>query len=802
MQKIYIEVTNLIKTNSMTGIQRVERSIALEIYKKLCEQLCFITFNEKNSKFEILNLEDFIVFAKGDNSVSNKMHSGSFIAPEQMKPGDIFFEYDAVWNENCKSSVLLPKLKRNGVRIACYIYDIIPINYPQFSQFAIRFNFMNYIGAYLQYADVIISSSQSTLNSIHELAEKLGLKKIPGFVSWHGSDFNGLKRSTGNLIPKEVIEATQCRYILSVGTIEPRKNYKFLLDAFDSGLFNKDCKLIFAGKIGWNVEDLKERMEKHPEKGNKFFHFTGLSDEAIDYLYSHAFLVAFPTYAEGFGLPIIESLKRGTPVLATDIPVLREVGKRYCRYFELNNIEDFTNKLVGLLENPFEYEKLKEEVNKFEPSTWEETANKVIAALDTLKIVDRKAKDNVKQMVILTARVDDIKRTVPYIERYMPFVEKLLLCCPDKVAEDMKAIKTERINIDTLTDGEILNGKPLPEDHGTRNFFLRCLAMKSDKIDDVFLMGDDDYRPLKTIDLNMFFEEDSYVAYYCNRLNEWKGVVGALTSYDRQLFATRDFVNENGYPDYQYSSHMPQVIDKELFLEMINEHKGVESTGLDEWTSYFNFAQAKYPNLIKRKPYVTANWPGLLTDWKLYVKPSDFCFENFYKESYAEGRIYEGLSYEFNENADSENRMKIARSKTLVDRYFSDEKIFEDFCNKELKEKLEYPSFVIKDEGDGITIGAPQNLVFAAESIMHLTFRMLVEKEGLSLQLKISSKKGTLQRMPVSELIIEDIKLMGGSLDKTLICGGSGTPKGEYVLSVIIDDGNNQYIKDISLKLV
>ncbi len=802
MQTIYVDVTNLTKIAFLTGIQRVVRSVSLEMYKKIPEKLCFISFNDEASEYDVLNSENFIKFINSGEKDRSRIFTGKTILPKGMKPGDVFFELDAVWNTAYKSSVLLPELKHYGVRIAVYIYDVLPVNYPQFTHFSTRFNYINYIGSYLMYADAIITSSQSTLDSIHALGEKLGLKKVPGFVSWHGSDFNERKRSAGNSIPEEVIEATKDRYILTVGTIEPRKNHKFLLDAFDAGLFNKDCKLIFAGKIGWNVEDLEERMENHPKRGKKFFHFTGLSDEAIDYLYSHAFLVAFPTYAEGFGLPIIESLERGTPVLATDIPVLREVGKQYCRYFELNNIEDFTDRLTNLIDNPSEYEKLKEEVKKFEPSTWEEAADKVIEALDTLKIKERKAKDDIKQMVILTARVDDIRRTIPYIERYMPFIEKLLLCCPDKVADDMKAIKTDRIIIDTLTDGEILKGRPLPEDHGTRNFFLRCLAMQSDKVDEVFIMSDDDYRPVKTIDKSVFVDNGSYNAYYCNDLNEWKGVVGGMTSYDYYIFRTREFVNENRYPGYQYSSHQPQVIEKELYLKMIEEHKGIEMTGLDEWSSYFNFVQAKYPDLINSKPYIVMCWPGLRTDWKMFIKPSEYLFENHYDFLYNEGRIFEGLKEEFSDDADEQNARKIELFKASTEEYFEWKEQFKKFSDKVRKDRLEIPSFGIYCKENKVEIGAPESMELPASGIVHFPITFKGKKDGLKLQLAIISDKGTLVSMPEMKLNINDIETVNNVFDATLVCGQKGTKKGSYALVVRIDDGSNTIERQTALKLV
>ena len=103
MQTIYIEITNLTKSQSLTGIQRVERNVAQELFKILGEQLCFISFNSEKSGFEILDLKEFISFACGTGKNTEKMFTGKFIYPENMKPGDIFFEIDAVWNETYKS---------------------------------------------------------------------------------------------------------------------------------------------------------------------------------------------------------------------------------------------------------------------------------------------------------------------------------------------------------------------------------------------------------------------------------------------------------------------------------------------------------------------------------------------------------------------------------------------------------------------------------------------------------------------------------------------------------------------------
>lgn len=802
MQKIYIDVTNLTRVKFLTGIQRVVRNVSVELNKMTTGRICYLSYEDDVRGFKELDSDKFIGFIQGKGVEQKDLYTGKIINPKNMNPGDIFFDLDAVWNNTYKRSVLLPDLKRYGVKISVYVYDIIPITHPQYTHSNTRFNFMNYIGAYLQYADAIIVSAKSTLDAIYELCDKLGLPHVPGYVSWLGSDFSGVAKAKEDAIPKEVIEAANSKYILNIGTIEPRKNHTLLLDAFEQGLFDKDVKLIFAGKIGWNVEKLAKRIEEHPEKDKRFYHFIGLSDEAIEYLYTHAFMVAFPTFIEGFGLPIVESLERGTPVLASDVPVLREVGRDYCEYFDPHDPKAFIDVVSKLIENKDEYERLREKAAGFVSFTWKETAEKILEALDTLKIEEYKAKTDVSQMVILTARVEDITGTVPFIEKYMPFIDRLLLCCPDKVAKDMMSIKTDRIKIETLTDEEILKGAKLPEDHGTRNFFLRCLAMQSDKVDDVFIMSDDDYRPLEDIDLDVFVKDGAYRAYYCNELNEWHGVIGGITSYDRYIHRTRDFCNEHRYPAYQYSSHMPQIIDKSLYQEMISNHPGIEMMGLDEWSSYFNYVQNKYPNLVKSEPYVVLGWPGRITDWNMYVKPEKYLFENYYSFLYEKDEIFEGKSEVLTDNQAEENKEKIRLVSELTDKFFEGKYKFRDFCDRSVKENLEVPSFGIYCKDDRIEIGTPLMCELSFGTVNYLSFVFKGQKEGMQLQVGIFTGESPLVKMPFVNLNVDDINLTDGRFETCLICYDNGLKKGNFILVIRVEDGDKVYIKKVALKLV
>ncbi|MBO4775704.1 MAG: hypothetical protein J5515_03730, partial [Lachnospiraceae bacterium] len=123
------------------------RNVSCEMYKVIPERLVFIAFDNKEGYYKVLDTDNFIGYLEGNKSLENKIFSGKNIALSDMKPGDIFFEIDAIWNMPYKRSVLLPRLKKYGVKIAVYVYDILPIILPQYTHFRTRFNFMNYIGA-------------------------------------------------------------------------------------------------------------------------------------------------------------------------------------------------------------------------------------------------------------------------------------------------------------------------------------------------------------------------------------------------------------------------------------------------------------------------------------------------------------------------------------------------------------------------------------------------------------------------------------------------------------------------------
>ena len=195
-----------------------------------------------------------------------------------------------------------------------------------------------------------------------------------------GADFKPQTSVTSEVRPEVKKIGAMGKYLLMVGTIEPRKNHQLVLDAFDKGLDDLGINIIFAGRIGWIKQEFLDRMYNHKQYGKRIFHIDKASNADIDYLYKNAFVVAFPTHMEGFGLPLVEALERQTPVVATNIDVLKEIGKNYCEYFEDDNVDDFI-KCVRKLMKQSNYEGKKKLLKNYQVFTWDESAKIMMDAI-------------------------------------------------------------------------------------------------------------------------------------------------------------------------------------------------------------------------------------------------------------------------------------------------------------------------------------------------------------------------------------------------------------------------------------
>lgn len=178
-------------------------------------------------------------------------------------------------------------------------------------------------------------------------------------------------------------------YLLFVGTLQPRKNIKRLIEAFEKVIKPKveshtvnDLQLIIVGRKGWLYEEILDApKDLGIEQHVKFLE--NVQDDELPLFYKNALMFVLPSLYEGFGLPVLEAMKQGCPVITSNISSLPEAGGDAALYVDPEDIDDIAEKITQLVKN----EKLRKElvekgkaqVKKF---SWEKTAKETLQVLE------------------------------------------------------------------------------------------------------------------------------------------------------------------------------------------------------------------------------------------------------------------------------------------------------------------------------------------------------------------------------------------------------------------------------------
>lgn len=732
-RKIYTDVTNILEIQSFTGIPRVLTEVTTRMIKAGAD-ICLLSYSLQCNSYIIVDNQLFYSYLTTGKPAASQCYTQKTVSIDEIESGSVFLDINSCWHTLPQRSWLLPRLKNRNVEIIVLIYDLIPITHPQFLIDQTRMKFMHYIIAHMRYADKIITNSIAVADDVYTLYKELEMNPKPVTVIPLGADFTKrANRTVGKVSRTARSIASSGKYILTVGTIEPRKNHSVIFDAYKEYLEDENVQLVFAGHIGWNVDSLIDEFKSHPHYGKQIHILDNANDETIGFLYEHAFMVVFASYTEGFGLPTIEALIHGVPVIVSDIPVMHEIGGDFCEFFDPDNAEELSEIIKKYLHDPQQYTQQKNYISEYKIPEWETTTNKIIELID-MKNHDQFEHKPVKQIVYLSARPEPLLDTLPFIERFMPFITEMVVCCPDNMEPFLTGNYKGRLKLTVITDSNLLAGRKLPEDHSTRNFFLRCLAVQRPEIDDEFIMSDDDYRPLTDITEETFFSGGKYNAYYFMDMADWKHTVVDLFSYDYCHFKTLEFLKQNGYPTLQYSAHQPQIINKKWYRQLISIHPDITDKGYDEWSTYFNFCAMRHKAYFRQVPYVTLGWPNIGTCWKHGVRQRQLLFENFYDSNYKKGRIFYGFSEKFCEDIEQQNKLKKDIAFRIQAECESGFNVFDDFESSHSSKFREIPTISIycpETFQTAVSISLPQYYTMKKGVINRVRFSIARDKYSI-----------------------------------------------------------------------
>ena len=236
----------------------------------------------------------------------------------RLSPG---FTYINVGHTNQANSILHAIRKGGAGRVAVMVHDVIPLDYPEFARPGGSAQFAEKLRGAVRAADALIYNSHDTAERATAWLREWDLDR-PSRVLHLGLDTRPAMAPAARGDGPPVFVA--------LGTIEPRKNHLLLLNIWrrfhDTLLTGETPHLHIVGKRGWENENIVDQLDRAPFMNQTVFERGPLPDDELDALLASARALLFPSFAEGFGYPLIEALAQGIPVIASDLPVFRELA--------------------------------------------------------------------------------------------------------------------------------------------------------------------------------------------------------------------------------------------------------------------------------------------------------------------------------------------------------------------------------------------------------------------------------------------------------------------------------------------
>jgi glycosyltransferase involved in cell wall biosynthesis len=241
----------------------------------------------------------------------------------------------------------LPPVRQ--ARTVLTVHDLSFMRVPECSQPRLRAYLLRVVPPSVRRADVVLADSESTRSDVIEL---LDVRPDRVRVIYPGVG-EGFRRVQDAELLADVRRRYRLpdRFVLSVGTLQPRKNLTRLIEAYAEARPDADVKLVIAGGAGWMYEGIFGRVQELGLQSKVYFPGY-VADDDLPALYTLADLFAFPSLYEGFGLPPLEAMACGTPVVTSNVSSLPEVVGDAALMVDPRDVDALANAMVQALGEP------------------------------------------------------------------------------------------------------------------------------------------------------------------------------------------------------------------------------------------------------------------------------------------------------------------------------------------------------------------------------------------------------------------------------------------------------------------
>jgi glycosyltransferase involved in cell wall biosynthesis len=291
----------------------------------------------------------------------------------------LFIPWGEWWDQNWLS--LVARYKASNVAIYPICHDILPMLVPQFS--GNSSSLLHFVEQIFPLASVVITPSRATKKDLTAWMKdkKLQVPKIEVFRL--GEDFtitnpvisDGDMRAKYNVIKDD--------YLIFVSTIEPRKNHTLLYYTYKLALSRNVQlpKLLIVGREGHDTKEITKFIKEDPGTNNLLKICDYVPDNELNWLYNNCKFTVVPSFYEGWGMTVLESIARGKPAICSNTSSLLEMPDDCVIRFNPASTDECLNAIITM-SKPMNIKKYRSAAQKYKPHSWDGSYNQIIQILE------------------------------------------------------------------------------------------------------------------------------------------------------------------------------------------------------------------------------------------------------------------------------------------------------------------------------------------------------------------------------------------------------------------------------------
>lgn len=269
-------------------------------------------------------------------------------------------------------------LAQRRLRPVFLIHDLIPITHPEFCRQGEDLRHVARMRHALASAHGVIANSRATLDALSRFAANEGLAMPESVVAWLGAD--------EQVAPLPLPPPARPSFV-TIGTIEARKNHLLLLHIWErlaARMGPNTPELILVGQRGWEADDAFALLDRSTRLKGHVRELGRCNDATMLARIDQARAVLLPSFIEGFGIPLIEALQRGTPVIASDLPVFHEIAGDIPLYLDPLDGQRWEAAICDFLTDSAERQRQLAMIPHFRAHSWNDHFSKVEGWLSEL----------------------------------------------------------------------------------------------------------------------------------------------------------------------------------------------------------------------------------------------------------------------------------------------------------------------------------------------------------------------------------------------------------------------------------